>query len=62
MPEDQEQEATSNRAYLVAGLVMLSVAGLLWLYGRSRPCPCGERQVGDIAQASAEIKEQLSGE
>ena len=57
MPEEKE-EPKANRALLVAGLAMFAVAGALWWWQRRHPCPCGERQVEDIAKASAELKQE----
>lgn len=55
MTAEKEQEAPKSRVFLVAGLTFLALAGGLWLWSRKRPCGCGERQVEDIARASAEL-------
>lgn len=57
MSEDEEETTTApkaNRVALLAGLSLLAAAGLLYWLSR-RPCHCGEAQVDEVAQASAEV-------
>lgn len=56
MPEEEEAQVKGSKWPLVAGLLMLGVAATLYIYARrSKPCGCGEAQVAEVAEASAEI-------
>lgn len=56
LTEEAQDKGFSWSVVILAGL-LLGVTGAFAYYIKNNPCPCGEKQVDEVAKASAEIAE-----